>query len=361
MMNFKIVKKGYSQIEVDEYLARLINDYETRLSEQKDRIFYLKDELEKITKSSDKELMSSLVSAVERAKLIENSSKNIYELETKKLSLIYNKMENLLNENKDGEVVRREMQKLIEDCRKSLQNNIIKQNENIKESSVADPVRKLLEKMINQGGGHTDGSSNNFASNKKNVEKALLEKSDLEERKDFKLEKPKQEVVVETQIQPKQEIKIEKRLEVNSEVKPNSTEQKELDKSKVAKNDKKADTISRDNSQNFNKPVHVTAKLDEGSHLKTSSKKTNNSSAGYGYSSFLSDDDSSFNGNNFANIMFEKPKKKHENSNFITKQDIGDYTPNESGFDLKEAVNPKEDLEDIMKAFDFYNDDRKKK
>ena len=32
-------------------------------------------------------------------------------------------------------------------------------------------------------------------------------------------------------------------------------------------------------------------------------------------------------------------------------------TPNESGFDLKEAVNPKDDLEEIMKAFDFYNDD----
>ena len=28
---------------------------------------------------------------------------------------------------------------------------------------------------------------------------------------------------------------------------------------------------------------------------------------------------------------------------------------NESGFDLKEAVNPKEDLEEIMKSFDFFN------
>ena len=33
--------------------------------------------------------VTSLVSAVERAKLIENSSKNIYELETKKLNLLY--------------------------------------------------------------------------------------------------------------------------------------------------------------------------------------------------------------------------------------------------------------------------------
>jgi len=28
--------------------------------------------------------------------------------------------------------------------------------------------------------------------------------------------------------------------------------------------------------------------------------------------------------------------------------------PNESGFDLEEALNPKEDLEEIMKAFDFF-------
>ena len=31
----------------------------------------------------------------------------------------------------------------------------------------------------------------------------------------------------------------------------------------------------------------------------------------------------------------------------------GDYAPNESGFDLKEAVNPKDDLSEIMKAFDL--------
>jgi hypothetical protein len=31
----------------------------------------------------------------------------------------------------------------------------------------------------------------------------------------------------------------------------------------------------------------------------------------------------------------------------------------ENGFNLKEAVNPTEDLEDIMKSFDFYNDSDK--
>lgn len=31
--------------------------------------------------------------------------------------------------------------------------------------------------------------------------------------------------------------------------------------------------------------------------------------------------------------------------------------PEESGFDLKEAINPKDDLAEIMKAFDFFNPD----
>ena len=30
MSNFKIIRKGYSQIEVDEYISRLVNDYETK-------------------------------------------------------------------------------------------------------------------------------------------------------------------------------------------------------------------------------------------------------------------------------------------------------------------------------------------
>ena len=49
-----------------------------------------------------------------------------------------------------------------------------------------------------------------------------------------------------------------------------------------------------------------------------------------------------------------------DNSNSVyskiinTKRDDDMFpTPNESGFDLKEAVNPTENLEDIMKAFDF--------
>ena len=255
MGNFKIVKKGYSQLEVDSYIERLKNDYESRLSEQKDRIFYLKDQVEKLTSSSDNELMTSLLSAVEKAKLIENSSKNIYELETKKLNLLYTKMENLLKDENvyNDRSIKKELLLLIQDCRNSLQYNIEKQSKNIKESSKGDPVKRLLSKMM---------GVNKFSLDVDDEKNENLEKSSKAEKEPVKVVQIK-----------RQETK-------------------------------------RPESKEFNK--------------------------------FLSSNDS-LNGSNFEHIMFTN----------------NDFSPDETGFDLKEAVNPKEDLEEIMKAFDFYNDAKK--
>ncbi|MBR4003345.1 MAG: hypothetical protein IKI95_04740 [Clostridia bacterium] len=294
MGNFKIIKKGYSQLEVDSYIERLKNDYESRLAEQKDRIFYLKDQLEKITSSSDNELVTSLVSAVERAKLIENSSKNIYELETKKLSLLYTKMENLLKDENiyNDRSVKQELLLLIKDCRKSLENNISMQDQNLRESTMGDPVKRLLSKMI---------GFNKIATDRLPQEK---------------------EVVEEKQINNKPTIKIV----------PTSEE------------------IRRDSNVN-------SVKVSQPKKVEPKEKVQNNTPNEF--NKFLSED-SNLNGANFENIMFQNKKKK-SNSSYVLGEDLGDYAPNESGFDLKEAINPKEDLDEIMKAFDFFNDDKKKK
>ncbi len=242
MANFKIVKKGYSQLEVDSYIERLAYDYESRLAEQKDRIFYLKDQLEKITSNSDNELMTSLVSAVERARLIENSSKNIYELETKKLNLLYTKMENLLKDENiyNDRSVKKELLALIQDCRSSLENNVQKQKENLLESTSGDPVKRLLTKMIG------------------------LNKIPNEQHENEDL-KPKEQKESARRIEPRRAEKLDSLFELNK-------------------------------------------------------------------------------------LVEEQPKKPQ-----IKVQEEEE----ESGFDLKEALNPKEDLEEIMKAFDFYNDARK--
>lgn len=295
MGNFKIIKKGYSQLEVDSYIERLKNDYESRLAEQKDRIFYLKDQLDKITNSSDNELVTSLVSAVERAKLIENSSKNIYELETKKLSLLYNKMENLLKDENiyNDRSVKQELLLLIKDCRKSLENNISMQDQNLRESTMGDPVKRLLSKMI---------GFNKIATDRAPAEKEVV----LEEK----------------QINNKPTIKIVPTSEeIRKDVNTNAV--------KVVQT-KKVETKERVQNNNQNE-----------------------------FNKFLSED-SNLNGANFENIMFQNKNKKNSSA-YVLGADLGDYSPNESGFDLKEAINPKEDLDEIMKAFDFFNDDKKKK
>ena len=264
MGNFKIVKKGYSQLEVDSYIERLKYDYEARLAEQKDRIFYLKDQLDKLTNSSDNDLMTSLLSAVERAKLIENNSKNIYELETKKLGLLYQKMENLLiNENFNIMDIKKQLLSAIQDCKISLQNNIEMQKRNLRENSSGDPVKRLLIKMLEKDRTYTPTTSPNLQS---------------------------------TQSTPRENY-------VSQVV-------------QIKRND--------------NKRIVPEVKLSKSNDAKEFNKYLTKNNG--------------INGTNFESIMFANND---------------DFAPNDSGFDLKEAVNPKEDLEEIMKAFDFYNDAKK--
>ncbi len=48
----------------------------------------------------------------------------------------------------------------------------------------------------------------------------------------------------------------------------------------------------------------------------------------------------------------DSPKEVH----ITTTRNLFDYPKSESGFSFEEALNPKEDLSEIMKAFDFYNE-----
>ena len=66
----------------------------------------------------------------------------------------------------------------------------------------------------------------------------------------------------------------------------------------------------------------------------------------------------------FENLVDKFLEVGDEEANALAKQIInGDEEYKNNGFDLKEAVNPTESLEDIMKDFDFYinNEENKKK
>ena len=76
-MVFDTERKGYKRAQVDEYFFALKNEYESKLSEQKNRIFQLKSELgvmeKRIAEYEAKRDMvaSALVAAVEKADEIE--------------------------------------------------------------------------------------------------------------------------------------------------------------------------------------------------------------------------------------------------------------------------------------------------
>ena len=76
-MKFDINKKGYDTEQVDNFINKLSVKYEEKLSEQKDRVFSLKNELalmeERLEsyKDKDKQISQALIYAVEKVEQIE--------------------------------------------------------------------------------------------------------------------------------------------------------------------------------------------------------------------------------------------------------------------------------------------------
>lgn len=278
MNDFTISRHGYDPVEVDNYIIRLKADYEAKLSEQKDRIFYLKNQLDTITRSSENELTTALAGAVEKAKQIEISSRNIFELETKRLKLLYNKMDGLISKmTKDTSIEEIKIQLLtqIYECESSLEKNIELQSKAMSMVDTENPVRKLLQKMNNK----------TTSLNLKNIEKFV--ESPIEQKQVKPAPRP---------IPPKPPVKQERVV--------------------IKKEPQRAEPM---------------------------------------FDNFLKDDAPS--SKNFESIMFKGNKK----NNSVITANLAYPTPNESGFDLKEAVNPKDDLEEIMKSFDFFEEDNGKK
>ena len=286
MNDFTLVKHGYDPNEVQNYIIRLKANYEAKLAEQKDRIFYLKDQLDTFTSANENELITSLARAVERAKQIESSSQNIFELETKRLKLVYSRMESLINNVQDKTSLEELKSKLltqIKECSAGLDKNVQMMTQSISLIDGEDPVRRLLQKITNKNRVVNIGNIDNFIS----------------------------------QMQPQESV-----------VKP-------------AKKQTPTPVVPE--------PVNVQYKTEVVQTVPN--KKTNNT-----FKNFLSDDEEDAKSATFENIMFKSKKKK---SNSVITAELSYPTPNESGFDLKEAVNPKDDLSEIMKAFDFYEEDTK--
>ena len=96
-MKFDIEKKGYKKVEVDEYVFALKNEYESKLNDQKNRIFSLRAELSEKEKQLDAyrskvDLVSSaIIHAVAKADEIEKLAAARYREEIEQLKIFHEK------------------------------------------------------------------------------------------------------------------------------------------------------------------------------------------------------------------------------------------------------------------------------
>lgn len=264
MVKFDIEKKGYDVEQVENYINTLSLKYEEKLAEQKDRVFTMRNELEVLKsrleayQNKDKQISQALYFAVEKAGQIENSARKLYDLEIKRVNILYERWGVLIDEleksygrqNLDDNIV-----KMIDELRNGL-NSVMEQNNNIANSNIKQELKE---------------NSDNYIKN-------LLNKMDYVIN-----EKPKK----------KSEIK--------------ETKKREEDKTGI------------------------------GSRLKMLSTKLDGKSA----ENYLNDE-KELESNAYSKNFFHSTRAK-----------------NDSGFNLEEALNPKEDLEEIMKAFDFFNSSEK--
>ena len=288
-MDFSREKNGYNIKEVDNYISNMKQKYEQTTGEQKIRISDLKRELEStkqelsVYKDKNSDISNALVVAVETAKQIENSSKNVYALEIKRLRSLYSRWDSFLSQliktyPAVGE--KYDYDKLLKEFGDKI-DEIIKQNSvDLTDNTPSEPVgiRNLISKM---GGLAVKRPENNHTYV-------------------IKRKMPVQDIFEET-----------------------ANEQQNIQQ------DNKIDSLEQMKNSNLESKLKPIANMQSGEKDKFDSLVEK-------FFDSPSEDD-----NAYAKALIRKKKS--------------------NGFDLKEALNPTEDLAEIMKDFNFFDDDNKDK
>lgn len=308
MRKFDLVEKGYNPSQVDAYLSILTKKYEERIAEISNETYALKNELEKSkmkiadVEQKERQISKAFVSAVEKAEEIETQAREIANRELNSLRAMYEKWETLLVEAEgkagvDGNSAHiREaittFQQNIQDLNIESLHDSTSIKEHLKKNS-NDYVRNILNKMDYLF----------FGQDKKKEETARIAVKEH-------LTNQTSKTLVPTAQKPKQSIQKVDMSEALSE--------------HVKENNRIASIGGR--LQSLNKQV----------------KKVKGDSLA---EQFLNSED--VEASAYAKT-FQKKKAKPKEFDFQYPE------PNESGFDLKEALNPHDNLETIMSAFDFY-------
>ena len=95
---FKTEKNGYARQEVDAYIKKLVTDHDKEVMEYKMKNLELEKKLLEEKPGKNDEFAITLASALEKAKQIEMSWRNIYKLKIQQLDLLYNRFQSLFTE-----------------------------------------------------------------------------------------------------------------------------------------------------------------------------------------------------------------------------------------------------------------------
>lgn len=104
MENFKRERDGYAPREVDDFLQRMKHEYNEKIRKQNEQMFKMNQEMNdlrysiEVYKEKERKISKALVKAVQKADEITTSARNVYDLEIKRVQLLYKKWENVLNE-----------------------------------------------------------------------------------------------------------------------------------------------------------------------------------------------------------------------------------------------------------------------
>ncbi len=273
-MQFQTTKNGYDKQQVDSKVESINSE----LATWKDRALraeadYIKlKERETEIKKSGENVALALTAAIEKAKQIETSSKNVYKLKIQQISILYDRWEMVLNELlqkypklEDSHNIK----KMLEDFKLTIEKVVTQNFEQVAEPDTSstgnDSMRMLLSKMSKS--------------------KKVLN------------------------VEPRPLAKLE-RQQLPTDLKTGKSELFSLEEKAI-----------------MIKPI-TTMTLEKDETYETLADK------------FLKEE--SEDEIRYANFMSKK----------LVENDLS--VPNESGFDLKEAVNPKDDLDEIMKSFDFF-------
>ena len=268
MEKFQQAKHGYNKEQVDSF----VNDLNAQILEKDKKIFELEKELaefraqDKEIKQKSENISIALTAAVEKAKQIEKSSYNVYQLKIQELDLLYNRWEKVLNE-------------------------LVDKYPNLEE---VDNVKRLLSDF-------------------KNAIKASV-------KEDFRIINPNQQIQTDPMraLLSKMNASADRQVQTNKKTKTKHHQRLQLPKDMQAK---QTEIERLEDKSIFIKPIYD-AHIEAGEKFESLADKflTQNVEPDSAYAS------------------------KIANKN----------APQETGFNLKEAVNPKADLEEIMKSFDFF-------